>query len=102
MRIEGPVLALDSSTSLGSVAVGDARGVYGEVTRNVAGGHSSALLPAVQQVMGQHAHADERQQQARPGGAEHRHRHAAPGSVGWWRRAARRAAGPRTGGVPAA
>jgi tRNA threonylcarbamoyladenosine biosynthesis protein TsaB len=51
MRIEGPVLALDSSTSLGSVAVGDARGVYGEVTRNVAGGHSSALLPAVQQVM---------------------------------------------------
>jgi tRNA threonylcarbamoyladenosine biosynthesis protein TsaB len=51
MRIEGPILALDSSTSLGSVAVGDASGVYGEVTRNVAGGHSSALLPAVEQVM---------------------------------------------------
>jgi tRNA threonylcarbamoyladenosine biosynthesis protein TsaB len=51
MRIDGPILALDSSTSLGSVAVGDASGVYGEVTRNVAGGHSSALLPAVEQVM---------------------------------------------------
>jgi tRNA threonylcarbamoyladenosine biosynthesis protein TsaB len=51
MRIEGPILALDSSTSLGSVAVGDASGVYSEVTRNVAGGHSSALLPAVEQVM---------------------------------------------------
>ena len=51
MRIDGPILALDSSTSLGSVAVGDASGVFGEVTRNVAGGHSSALLPAVEQVM---------------------------------------------------
>lgn len=51
MRIEGPILALDSSTSLGSVAVGYESGVYGEVTRNVAGGHSSALLPAVEQVM---------------------------------------------------
>lgn len=51
MRSQGPILALDSSTSLGSVAVGDADGIYGEVTRNVAGGHSAALLPAVAQVM---------------------------------------------------
>lgn len=51
MHIDGPILALDSSTALGSIAVGDASGIYGEVTRNIAGGHSSALLPAVEQVM---------------------------------------------------
>lgn len=47
----GPVLALDSSTSTGSAAVGDADGVMAECVVNVAGGLSSALLPAVSQVM---------------------------------------------------
>ena len=49
--IQGPVLALDSSTSTGSVAVGDERGILAEVVRNVAGGHSAALLPAIDQAM---------------------------------------------------
>lgn len=49
--IQGPVLALDSSTSTGSVAVGDESGILAEVVRNVAGGHSAALLPAVDQAM---------------------------------------------------
>lgn len=49
--IEGPLLALDSSTSIGSAAVGDVEGVYAEVVRNVAGGHSSALLPAADAAM---------------------------------------------------
>jgi tRNA threonylcarbamoyladenosine biosynthesis protein TsaB len=49
--IDGPVLALDSSTALGSVAAGDAAGVRAEVVRSVAGGHSSALLPMVERVM---------------------------------------------------
>lgn len=49
--IRGPILALDSSTATGSVAVGGESGVYAEVVRNVAGGHSAALLPAVEQVM---------------------------------------------------
>lgn len=49
--MDGPVLALDSSTSTGSVAVGDRGGILAEVVRDVAGGHSSALLPAVDQVM---------------------------------------------------
>jgi tRNA threonylcarbamoyladenosine biosynthesis protein TsaB len=49
--IDGPVLALDSSTALGSVAVGDAAGVRAEVARSVAGGHSSALLPMVERAM---------------------------------------------------
>lgn len=47
----GPILALESSTSTGSVAVGDASGVFAEVVRDVAGGHSSALLPAADQVL---------------------------------------------------
>lgn len=47
----GPILALDSSTSTGSAAVGDADGVMAECVVNVAGGLSSALLPAVNQVM---------------------------------------------------
>ena len=49
--IEGPLLALDSSTSIGSAAVGDGDGVRAEVVRNVAGGHSSALLPAAEAAM---------------------------------------------------
>lgn len=49
--ISGPILAMDSSTATGSVAVGDATGVFAEVVRSVAGGHSSALLPAVDEVM---------------------------------------------------
>lgn len=49
--IQGPILALESSTSTGSVAVGDASGVFAEVVRDVAAGHSSALLPAAQQVL---------------------------------------------------
>jgi tRNA threonylcarbamoyladenosine biosynthesis protein TsaB len=43
----GPVLALDSSTALGSVAVGDPAGLRAEITVSMAGGHSAALLPAV-------------------------------------------------------
>jgi tRNA threonylcarbamoyladenosine biosynthesis protein TsaB len=49
--ITGPILALESSTSTGSVAVGDATGVVAEFVRDVAGGHSSALLPAAEQVL---------------------------------------------------
>lgn len=51
MTIDGPILALDSSTATGSAALGDAAGVHAEVVRSVAGGHSAALLPAVDQVM---------------------------------------------------
>lgn len=49
--IGGPILALDASTSIGSVAVGDATGVFAEVVRNVGAGHSSALLPAAEEVL---------------------------------------------------
>lgn len=49
--IHGPILALDSSTGIGSVAVGDATGVFAEVIRNVGPGHSSALLPAAEEVL---------------------------------------------------
>jgi tRNA threonylcarbamoyladenosine biosynthesis protein TsaB len=49
--IDGPILALESSTSIGSVAVGDTSGVFAEVVRNVAGGHSSALLPAADEAL---------------------------------------------------
>lgn len=49
--IAGPILALESSTSTGSVAVGDAGGVFAEVVRDVAGGHSAALLPAADEVL---------------------------------------------------
>jgi tRNA threonylcarbamoyladenosine biosynthesis protein TsaB len=49
--MKGPILALESSTAIGSVAVGDASGVVAEVVRNVAGGHSAALLPAAEQVL---------------------------------------------------
>jgi tRNA threonylcarbamoyladenosine biosynthesis protein TsaB len=46
-----PLLALDSSTHVGSAAVGDATGVLAECVVRVVGGHSSALLPAVDQVL---------------------------------------------------
>ncbi|MBW3630938.1 MAG: tRNA (adenosine(37)-N6)-threonylcarbamoyltransferase complex dimerization subunit type 1 TsaB [Gemmatimonadetes bacterium] len=48
----GPLLALDSSTDVGSAAVGDGTGVFAESVLRVAGGHSAALLPAVDQVLG--------------------------------------------------
>ncbi|HET8654862.1 MAG TPA: tRNA (adenosine(37)-N6)-threonylcarbamoyltransferase complex dimerization subunit type 1 TsaB [Longimicrobiaceae bacterium] len=47
----GPILALDSSTNVGSVAVGDASGLFAETVRNVAAGHSSGLLPAAEEAM---------------------------------------------------
>lgn len=47
----GPLLALDSSTFVGSAAVGDATGAFAETVLRVTGGHSAALLPAVDQVM---------------------------------------------------
>ncbi len=46
-----PLLAIDSSTSIGSVAVGDAQGVRAEIVLNVGAGHSAALLPAVDEAM---------------------------------------------------
>jgi tRNA threonylcarbamoyladenosine biosynthesis protein TsaB len=49
--VSGPLLALDSSTAYGSAAVGDASGVLAETVLRVAGGHSSALLPAIDRVM---------------------------------------------------
>src|SRR5690606_16099678 len=49
--IRRPILALDSSTAVGSVAVGGEEGVYAEVIQSVAGSHSASLLPAVEQVM---------------------------------------------------
>lgn len=48
---DGPVLALDSSTSTGSVAVGDASGVLAAVSLGAGPGHSSSLLPAVEAAM---------------------------------------------------
>lgn len=47
----GPVLALESSTNTGSAAVGDASGLFAEVVRSVAAGHSSGLLPAAEQAL---------------------------------------------------
>ena len=49
--MSGPLLALDSSTLVGSAAVGDGTGVLAETVLRVAGGHSSALLPAVDEVL---------------------------------------------------
>jgi tRNA threonylcarbamoyladenosine biosynthesis protein TsaB len=46
-----PFLALDSSTQVGSAAVGDESGVLAEMVVRVVGGHSGALLPAVDEVM---------------------------------------------------
>jgi tRNA threonylcarbamoyladenosine biosynthesis protein TsaB len=44
---DGPLLALDSSTATGSVAVGDASGILSEVVLRVGVGASSSLMPAV-------------------------------------------------------
>jgi tRNA threonylcarbamoyladenosine biosynthesis protein TsaB len=44
---EGPVLAIDTSTTAGSVAVGDGDRLLAEVTLGVAGQHSTALMPAI-------------------------------------------------------
>jgi tRNA threonylcarbamoyladenosine biosynthesis protein TsaB len=49
--VSAPLLALDSSTDVGSAAVGDATGVLAETVLRVVGGHSAALLPAVDQVL---------------------------------------------------
>lgn len=49
--MSGVLLALDSSTATGSAAVGDASGVFAEAILRVSGGHSSALLPAIDQVL---------------------------------------------------
>jgi tRNA threonylcarbamoyladenosine biosynthesis protein TsaB len=45
------VLSMDSSTAHGSVAVGSGEGVLAEAGFHVRGGHSAALLPAVDFVM---------------------------------------------------
>lgn len=47
----GPVLALDTSTAVGSVAVGVGDRLLAELVVNVGAGHSSALLPAIDHVM---------------------------------------------------
>ncbi|MEW5928258.1 MAG: tRNA (adenosine(37)-N6)-threonylcarbamoyltransferase complex dimerization subunit type 1 TsaB [Gemmatimonadota bacterium] len=44
---DGPVLALDTSTSVGSVAVGVGDRLLAETALTVGSGHSSALLPAI-------------------------------------------------------
>jgi tRNA threonylcarbamoyladenosine biosynthesis protein TsaB len=49
--LDRPLLAMESSTSRGSVAVGDAGGIRAEMVLDVVGAHSSALLPAVEEVM---------------------------------------------------
>jgi tRNA threonylcarbamoyladenosine biosynthesis protein TsaB len=50
-RAEGLLLALDSSTAMGAVAVGGAAGILAEVALNVRGGHSGSLLPAVEHAL---------------------------------------------------
>lgn len=47
----GLLLAMDSSTGTGSAAVGTADGVLAEVVLGVGPGHSSSLLPAVDQAL---------------------------------------------------
>lgn len=47
----GPVLALDTSTATGSVAVGSGGELLTEVALRVDAGHSSALLPAIDYAM---------------------------------------------------
>ncbi len=43
----GPLLALDTSTDIGSVAVGEGERLLAEVVLRVGAGHSTALLPAI-------------------------------------------------------
>lgn len=45
------MLALDTSTSVGSVAVGEGGRLLAEVVLNVGSGHSSALLPAIDRAL---------------------------------------------------
>ncbi|CAN5629347.1 tRNA (adenosine(37)-N6)-threonylcarbamoyltransferase complex dimerization subunit type 1 TsaB [soil metagenome] len=47
----GPVLALDTSTATGSVAVGAGDKLLAEVVLRVGAGHSSTLLPAIDYAM---------------------------------------------------
>jgi tRNA threonylcarbamoyladenosine biosynthesis protein TsaB len=47
----GPALAIESSNAIGSVAVGDERGTLAELVLNVGAGHSSALLPAMEEAL---------------------------------------------------
>jgi tRNA threonylcarbamoyladenosine biosynthesis protein TsaB len=47
----GPVLALDTSTSVGSVAVGDGDALLAETVLRVGAGHSQALLPAMDRAL---------------------------------------------------
>jgi tRNA threonylcarbamoyladenosine biosynthesis protein TsaB len=47
----GPVLAFDSSTGVGSAAVGEGGRLLAEAVFNLGAGHSSALLPAIDYVM---------------------------------------------------
>lgn len=47
----GPLLALDSSTRLGSAAVGGTGGLMVEITAGMARGHSIGLLPAAAQAL---------------------------------------------------
>lgn len=49
--VDGPVLALDTSTETGSLAVGRGDRLLVEATLSVGPGHSSALLPAVDWAM---------------------------------------------------
>lgn len=44
---DGPMLAIETATSSGSVAVGGPAGVIVEISLNVRGSHSSALVPAI-------------------------------------------------------
>ncbi len=48
---EGPVLALDTSTGVGSVAVGEGDRLLAEIALTVGSGHSSALLPAIDRAL---------------------------------------------------
>lgn len=48
---EGPVLALDTSTGVGSVAVGQGDRLLAEIVLAVGSGHSAALLPAVDRAL---------------------------------------------------
>lgn len=47
----GPLLAIESSTGVGSVAIGVDGRLIAEVVREVGAGHSSALLPAADEVL---------------------------------------------------
>jgi tRNA threonylcarbamoyladenosine biosynthesis protein TsaB len=49
--MQGPVLALDTSTSVGSVAVGADGLILAEMTLRVGAGSSSLLLPAIDEVV---------------------------------------------------